>query len=228
MSEFVGRTGSRRVYSYPESRRNTTLPFARNFAAGPGETTDVASGAGVIDGTQIPWGVVESFSTWSAAITYATGDRVNFSGNGSTYISLANGNLNNPPDISPAFWALNVDVTITPRVTGIIQIAGVVFVKNAAQTPVAVLVQVQLGVDGGALPAGGRSPIPLLEDVLVDVASVGGMAIPILVDLPSILAIGVTRTIQIVVSEFISATGGITLITATSTLSVQEVPAATG
>jgi len=35
MTEFVGRTGSHRVYSYPEARRNTTVPFARNFAAGP-------------------------------------------------------------------------------------------------------------------------------------------------------------------------------------------------
>lgn len=34
MSEFVGRTGSLRVYSYPERRRSggSVVPFARNFA----------------------------------------------------------------------------------------------------------------------------------------------------------------------------------------------------
>ena len=37
MSEFVGRTGSRRVYSYPEAPRGGSplSAFARNFATGP-------------------------------------------------------------------------------------------------------------------------------------------------------------------------------------------------
>lgn len=183
MGEFrIGR--SRAQHSYPETRRNTTLQFARNFAAGPGETTDVASGNGITGGTQIPWAIIES-----VGVVF-------------------------PPGV--------VDVPITPRITGIIQITGVVEVKSSA--PAIVLVQVQLGVDGGALPAGGRSSVPLLETVTVDA---GGEAIPILVDLPAILAIGVTRTIQIVVSDILGA-GTVILALESSTLDVQEVPAATG
>jgi len=58
MSEFVGRTGSRRVYSYPEARRNTTVPFARNSALGPTTDTAIAFGDGVTGGTVIPWSVL--------------------------------------------------------------------------------------------------------------------------------------------------------------------------
>lgn len=61
MTEFVGRTGSRRVYSYPESRRNTTVPFARNFAFGPG--TDQAllvADIGTPANNAVVWSVLEA------------------------------------------------------------------------------------------------------------------------------------------------------------------------
>jgi Collagen triple helix repeat (20 copies) len=42
--------------------------------------------------------------SWSLITIYATGDAVNFGG--SSYISLADGNVNQSPDTSPAFWSL--------------------------------------------------------------------------------------------------------------------------
>lgn len=58
MSEYVGRTGSQRVYSYPLSRRDTTVAFARNFAVGPALPTDIETEAD--GGTQVPWSGIES------------------------------------------------------------------------------------------------------------------------------------------------------------------------
>jgi hypothetical protein len=59
MSEFVGRTGSLRVYSYPETRRvaATPTPFARNFATGPKNDASIA------DGIQITWNLIDSTGT---------------------------------------------------------------------------------------------------------------------------------------------------------------------
>jgi hypothetical protein len=52
MSEFVGRTGSRRVYSYPEAQRGSALStFARNFATGP-------KGAPAVAG-QLEWNSID-------------------------------------------------------------------------------------------------------------------------------------------------------------------------
>jgi len=54
VSEFVGRTGSLRVYSYPEPRfSGNSLPFARNFALGT-KTARLAT-----DGIQIPWNSID-------------------------------------------------------------------------------------------------------------------------------------------------------------------------
>lgn len=55
MTEFVGRTGARRVYSYPERPRGSELALlARNFAAGPSSATDID-----IAPTPIPWNIVD-------------------------------------------------------------------------------------------------------------------------------------------------------------------------
>ena len=56
MSEFVGRTGSMRVYSYPEAPRGgaAALPFARNFATG------TKSGAAIgPSGLNIVWNAID-------------------------------------------------------------------------------------------------------------------------------------------------------------------------
>lgn len=51
----VGRTGALRVYKYPERHGSGALtgPFARNFAVGPGSTTDID-----VAPTAIPWAAV--------------------------------------------------------------------------------------------------------------------------------------------------------------------------
>lgn len=56
MSEFVGRTGSLRVYSYPEPRRSGGGPteFARNFATGP------KLGSDATDGIRIEWNAIDA------------------------------------------------------------------------------------------------------------------------------------------------------------------------
>ena len=60
MTEFVGRTGSRRVYSYPETPRGGgATAFARNSAVGPLGGTLAITQAGVL----IPWGPIESVGT---------------------------------------------------------------------------------------------------------------------------------------------------------------------
>jgi hypothetical protein len=54
MSEFVGRTGANRVYSYPEGPRGAAVPpqlFARNFASAPDTQTTVDEDPG----SQIIW-----------------------------------------------------------------------------------------------------------------------------------------------------------------------------
>lgn len=58
MTEFVGRTGSKRAYSYPETRAgaNTLSPFARNYGQGPAlESATLVASAG----TEIPWSTVD-------------------------------------------------------------------------------------------------------------------------------------------------------------------------
>lgn len=60
MTEFVGRTGSRRVYSYPETPRGASAAFARNSAAGPQFDGPLPiTQAGV----PIPWAAIESVGT---------------------------------------------------------------------------------------------------------------------------------------------------------------------
>lgn len=58
MSEFVGRTGALRVYSYPEGPRNAALGLlARNLATFAGEG---ALAIATTPGTQIPWTFIAS------------------------------------------------------------------------------------------------------------------------------------------------------------------------
>ncbi len=61
-----------------------------------------ATGAIGVTGPQGP--PVSFQGTWSNATTYAVGDAIFF--NGSSYISLVNGNINHQPGTAPAQWAL--------------------------------------------------------------------------------------------------------------------------
>lgn len=206
MGEFrIGRKFA--SHSYPDTRAATTVPYARNFAVGPGTVTDVTVG------TPVPWGVIEAIAAWGNTTTYALGALVSFT-DGNTYISLAGGNLNNQPDVSPAFWALNSIVPITPRSTGLIRIAGVISLKSAGD---AAIVAVQVRVNGFVFP------IPDFEAVTIGSGELG--VLPILVEtIP--LTIGVTAAIEVLVTAI--GPGSVSLTAASSTLDVQEVQAATG
>jgi hypothetical protein len=185
MSEFVGRTGSKRVYSYPLPRFNGLVgPFARNSAAGPATDTPIATSGsvGVTGGTEIPWAVV-------------------------------------------AVPGVDVhDVPITPVSTGRVRVIGVVAVSNSANAPVNVLVQVEVN--------GVRSALPLKVEATVinhaaDSIGIGGAsAIPIEIEIPTVLTLGVTANIRVVVTA--QSSPALTLIQDSSTLDVQEVSVATG
>jgi hypothetical protein len=67
MSEFVGRTGANRVYSYPEGPRGAGTPpqlFARNFASAPDTQTLVDADPG----SQIIWNSMDVGTAPSADV----------------------------------------------------------------------------------------------------------------------------------------------------------------
>lgn len=174
MSEFVNRSIGARQHSYPETPRGGgAFAFARNYARGPINATDIGTG-----GTIVPWGSVTS-----------TG---------------------NP----------GVNVPITPRVTGIVRIIGVISVKSVSgvQETVQLMVTingVQLQVpffETPSIEAGGQIDVPILVETD---ASVGGP-----------LPVNTTANVQII--AFASTGGVLQLVSDTCTLAVQEVSLATG
>lgn len=175
MSEFIGRTGSHRVYSYPDRRGgNPAELFARNFAAGPLLDTDIETG----EGTPVPWAVIESGA--------------------------------------PA----GINVPITPRSTGRIRISGAITVKSVVGVAtVSLFVQTFDGVTVSTLP------IPLLEENTISAA--GFEVIPFLTENigGALLPIGVPTSIRILL---IASESGLSLLSLSSTIDIQEVLAATG
>jgi hypothetical protein len=170
MTEFVGRTGSKRVYSYPETSRAGRLSsLARNFATGPKINTGVASA-----GTPIPWNAIDA-----GAVTPTP------------------------------------NVPITCRSSGFVLLEGVVVVGNSDITDQTVSVQVQIDTV--------TQPIPLADQVTVQAGAFA--SIPVLAEL--IVAVGTTVTVQLFVSTT-AADGLVTLSQESSSLSLQEVPPATG
>lgn len=175
MTEFVGRTGSKRVYSYPETPRTASaLALARNFAYGPGTTTSIGTSA-----TPVPWNAI---------------------GVGSP----------------------GINVPITPRVTGLVRVSGVICVKSLSGIQESVNVQVVVnGVpllspffEVPTVEAGGAIAIPILTEI--DVFTNGGSQLPL----------GATANVQIVLSA--SNDGVLELATQSSSLELQEVLAETG
>jgi len=162
-------------HSYPTSRAASSLPYARNFAAGPGTPVTIS----VSPGIAIPWAAIESGA---------------------------------PP---------STQVRITPRVTGIVQIRGVVEIKNGGVAPdIAALFVV---INGLTLP------VPFSAEFVVPPSGTasGSVMIPILTETPfgAPLPIGLPADVKIVVS---SAGGGLVLSFKGSSLEIQEVQAATG
>ncbi len=148
MTEFVGRTGALRLYSYPETPRGgAAAALARNAAFGPTNTTPILTSP-----TSVPW---QSLDVGTAGVT----------------------------------------VPITPRVTGVVRIIGVVGVKSSSVIQESLTVHV--AVDGELLfipfdPAptiepGGYILIPILTEVN---AFTNGAALPL----------NVTATVQVVLT----------------------------
>jgi hypothetical protein len=178
MGEFrIGRKFAQ--HSYPNSRAASTVPFARNFAAGPEQDQVIPLG---VD-TPVLWAAIESGA---------------------------------PP--GPL-------VPITRLSTGIIRISGVLTVNTED------LVQVVVRIRG--TPPGGPPiilPVPLAENNTI--ASNSTEAIPFITETPfPPLPFGGpippgTTTFEVLL--FVTGTGTVRLIPASSTLDLQEVSLATG
>lgn len=165
MSEFVGRTGALRVYSYPEPRRSggEASAFARNYATGVKSTS---IGAGI----QVNWNSID---------------------------------VGTDPD---------EDIPITPLLSGVVLVSGVLTVSNPTGAGVLVAINVQL--DDASIP------IPTASTLIPANSTV---AIPFLAETEAISPLNEQHLIQIFVSG-----SGCTLSSAGCVCNVQEVPAATG
>lgn len=169
MTEFVGRTGANRVYSYPEAPRGAgPANYAKNYASGPSADTPIAGSPG----TQVPWATV---------------------------------------DVGVA----GVSVQITPRVTGIIRVMGVLTIEGGGEGAIDVQVQVQVNGVTQAIP----------EFEFNTVGNTETEAVPFMVEISG-LPIGTTKNIQILLTA--SNSPGAVLSEQSSTIEVQEVPASTG
>lgn len=151
MSEFVGRTGSHRGYSYPETGRRAGAPsaFARNFATGPKTTTAIGLG-----GLPIPWNSIDV-----APITPSSDVPITPLSTGVVRISGVV-TVHNPSDASPTpAVIINISLNngsflpaqssfIPPLLPG--QAITVPFLAETTptDTPVGVTTTVQVFVDG--------------------------------------------------------------------------------
>lgn len=108
------------------------------------------------------------------------------------------------------------DVQITPNVTGIVQIDGVITMKNHSSGIVIVNIQAQVGSLGLL--------IPLAEAVSMPANALA--AIPVLTEFSA--PIGVAALVQILVESADAGGNEISIVMESSTLSLQEVSAATG
>jgi hypothetical protein len=104
-------------------------------------------------------------------------------------------------------------VPITPKQTGLLLITGVVEMENGGEVPVNVQIQVAVGGITVATPA---------TEVTVGAGAFATVPVQALVG----QAVGATYDISLVVT--VSVLSALTLNTNDSTLSVREVPAATG
>jgi hypothetical protein len=199
----MGRAYARETY--PESRRNTTLMYARNFAQGPKFETDINTVAPF----QLPWASIDSVDPWDPAVTYSVGDIV--SNSGTTWISIQNNNTGNNPPATYLFWSQNEGVPITPRVTGVVVISAVVTLENGDENIHNITVSIL--VDGIAVSE--------LNLTLIS----GVTAIPLLAEVTG-LPIGTTAIVQI---EFVADEADIfNIISGDSTIEVREMQVATG
>lgn len=241
MTEFVGRTGALRVYSYPDNSRAAALAlFARNFATGP--KVDTAVGAP----TEIPWNAIDStalaFTVTAGDVTvsipgdvtgrFSNGDSVTIlptrpdvlpvlSRSVASVPAFAGGvttfDLNSPIDGSTTGGAIennstpSADVPITPRSTGVVLVSGVATILNDTGGPIDAVVNVM--VDGTALP------VP--SSITTTIPAGATAAIPFMAE--AFLPVGTTTPIQVQVTGT-----GATIVADSSVVNVQEVSVATG
>jgi hypothetical protein len=177
MTEFVGRTGALRVYSYPTTPRAGVGPqgYARNFASGPADDTAIAEDPG----TAVPWHTVDA--------------------------------------------GAGPDIPITPKVTGIIRISGVLTIEGGGEgaSDIQVIVQIDSG-SGFVTQAAPSQNAPLFE--FNTVGNTETEAVPFEAEIKG-LTIGTTVQVRILL---IATHVGTVLSQESSTIEVQEVTAATG
>lgn len=241
MSEFVGRTGSNRVYSYPETSRASAIAlalFARNFATGPKNST--AIGAGI----NVPWNSIDvsgqQFTIAANGVTvsiagdqtgsYVNGDSVTLTPTTPVAGAPVTKTIASVPAFAAGFTTFDIDsaidatttagtisddtdtnVPITPKSTGVVLISGVVTAINSSGAPVNVTATVH--INGTAVPAGTFSSATVPDG--------GFAAIPFEVE--ALIPIGETQNVQV----FMDGTGAF-VESEGAAINVQEVPVSTG
>jgi hypothetical protein len=204
----IGR--SRAQHSYPTRNPGLAPALARNFASTFKEEfalTDVE--------TPIPWSMIDAGApVWDEDVTYQTGDIV--SSFGATWISLVDDNIGNDPPFSGAEWARNTIVPITPRVTGVVVIQGVLTLANISAASQA--------VTGFILVNGVSLPVPL---AIADDLGSGDetISMPFLAEVSG-LPLGVRADVEVALGT--TTDGGVDLAPDSTTIEVREMQAATG
>lgn len=145
MTEFIGRTGAKRLYSYPEPPRASALTLlARNFATGP--KNSVAIGAGV----EIPWNAIDvapSSPSPDVPITPRSSGIVLISG----VVTVANGGA--AQSISITVRVNGVDLFVPNNLLSTVADHGQVAIPflaetTALDTPVGVTANIRIFVSG--------------------------------------------------------------------------------
>ena len=240
MTEFVGRTGSRRVYSYPETPRGAPAAlvlFARNFATGPKPDFVIPALGG-----RAPWSSVDvtkplNFTVVANTVTvtipgdvtgaFAQGDFVDLTPTTpvaapTQFRSVATapvfGGTNTTFDLDSVIDATTTagtivnesNVPITPKSSGSVIAFGQLTFSN--NTAGDLLAFAALQIDGFQGPVFSEATIP----------PGGSITIPFLAEIQG-LTVGVTRNIEVFITG-----EGLVLNLAGSSINVQEVPVSTG
>jgi hypothetical protein len=241
MSGFrIGRKSAQ--HFYPESSRASALSlFARNFATGPKFSTALAPDAQIpwnsIDAdvpttpftiaangitVSIAGDVTAAFQNFddvtvkptvpaSLTVVFRTIVTVPVFALGFTTFDI---NAAIDPTTTAGFISTSASVPITPRVTGVVRVSGVVTVSNPTVAPIDVEIGVQ--VNGG--------PTLTPDSEIASLLPGGVITIPFLVETnPLDTPIGVTSNIQVIVDG-----NGAEVVSSGSSIDVQEVSVATG
>lgn len=242
MSGFrIGRKSAQ--HTYPTSPRASALSlFARNFATGTKFGVDLAPSIQIpwnsIDAVvpTTPFTIAAGGVTVSVAgdvtAVFQNLDAVFIKPTAPASLPVVSRVIVSVPVFALGFTTFDLDsaidltttaglisnsasVPITPRVTGVVRVSGVVTVQNQSGSPVSE-VQIGVQVNGGPLLTPVSDIAPLLDGETI--------TIPFLVETdPLDTPVGVTSNIQVLVDG-----SGATVLASGSSIDVQEVSAATG